>query len=113
MHEMSLTQNIMEIIEQQHRQHGFREVTDIWLEIGALSCVEQSALEFCFEIMRKDTVAEHCRLHFVHLTVRAWCWQCQQEVEVAAYQDCCPRCQGVHLQRQSGTEFRIKEMAVK
>ena len=58
MHEMSLCQNIMEIIDQQQKKHEIHEVTDIWLEIGALSCVEQSAVEFCFEIMRKDTVAE-------------------------------------------------------
>lgn len=53
MHEMSLCQNIMEIIDQQQKKHEIHEVTDIWLEIGALSCVEQSAVEFCFEIMRK------------------------------------------------------------
>ena len=53
MHEMSLCQNMMEIIEQQQKKHDIHEVTDIWLEIGALSCVEQSAVEFCFEIMRK------------------------------------------------------------
>ena len=66
MHEMSLCQNIMEIIDQQQKKHEIHEVTDIWLEIGALSCVEQSAVEFCFEIMRKDTVAEnfiYLRLH--------------------------------------------------
>ena len=68
MHEMSLCQNIMEIIDQQQKKHEIHEVTDIWLEIGALSCVEQSAVEFCFEIMRKDTVAENCQLHlFIYL----------------------------------------------
>ena len=113
MHEMSLCQNMMEIIEQQRQKHHINEVTDIWLELGALSCVEQSAVEFCFEIIRKETIAEHCKLHFIHLPAKVWCWQCQKEVEVEAYQDCCPLCQSVHLQRQSGNEFRIKEMAVK
>jgi len=75
----------MEIIDQQQKKHEIHEVTDIWLEIGALSCVEQSAVEFCFEIMRKDTVAENCRLHFIHLPAIAWCWQCQKEVEIEAY----------------------------
>lgn len=53
MHEMSLCQNIMEIIDQQQKKHEIHEVTDIWLEIGALSCVEQSAVEFCFELCVK------------------------------------------------------------
>ena len=34
MHEMSLCQNMMEIIEQQQKKHDIHEVTDIWLEIG-------------------------------------------------------------------------------
>ena len=113
MHEMSLCQNIMEIIDQQKKKHEIHEVTDIWLEIGALSCVEQSAVEFCFEIMRKDTVAENCQLHFIHLPAIAWCWQCQKEVEIEAYQDCCPHCHSACLQRRSGTEFRVKEISVK
>jgi len=73
----------------------------------------ESAVEFCFEIMRKDTVAENCQLHFIHLPAIAWCWQCQKEVEIEAYQDCCPHCHSACLQRRSGTEFRVKEIAVK
>lgn len=113
MHEMSLCQNVMEVIEQQQQQHQFNQVTDIWLELGALSCVEQSAVEFCFEMVCRDTVAENCKLHFIHLPAKAWCWQCKKEVEISTYQDCCPSCQSPHLQRPSHTEFRIKEIAVK
>ena len=63
MHEMSLCQNIMEIIDQQQKKHEIHEVTDIWLEIGALSCVEQSAVEFCFDASRRQpfqNLARHC-----------------------------------------------------
>ncbi|TDQ57021.1 hydrogenase nickel incorporation protein HypA/HybF [Mesocricetibacter intestinalis] len=112
MHEMSLCQNIMEIVEQQCRQHEVKKVTDLWLEIGALSCVEPSSLEFCFEVMCKGTPAENCKLHFIPIPAKAYCWNCQKSVEIQAHQDCCPLCQGVHLQRQSGDELRIKEIAV-
>ena len=50
MHELSLCQNMLEIVENQCRQHNINQVTDLWLEIGALSCVEPEALSFCFEI---------------------------------------------------------------
>ena len=36
-----------------------------------------------------------------------------KEVEIEAYQDCCPHCHSACLQRRSGTEFRVKEIAVK
>ena len=68
MHEMSLCQNIMEIIDQQQKKHEIHEVTDIWLEIGALSCVEQSAVEFCFELCEKIPLLKNCQLHFYSFT---------------------------------------------
>ena len=109
MHEMSLCQNMMEIIEQQRQKHHINEVTDIWLELGALSCVEQSAVEFCFEIIRKETIAEHCKLHFIHLPAKAWCWQCQKEVEVEAYQDCCRFAKVCIYNAKAGMNFALKK----
>ena len=113
MHELSLCQNMLEIVENQCHQHNINQVTDLWLEIGALSCVEPEALSFCFEISAKGTALENCSLHFIHVPAQAWCWKCQKTVEIAAEQQQCPLCHGIHLQRQSGDELRIKEIAYK
>ncbi len=43
MHELSLCQSAVEIIQRQAEQHDVKRVTAVWLEIGALSCVEESA----------------------------------------------------------------------
>ncbi|MHA6496590.1 hydrogenase/urease maturation nickel metallochaperone HypA, partial [Escherichia coli] len=40
MHELSLCQSAVEIIQRQAEQHDVKRVTAVWLEIGALSCVE-------------------------------------------------------------------------
>ena len=47
MHEITLSQRALEIIEQQAQQAGARRVTGVWLKVGAFSCVEASALTFC------------------------------------------------------------------
>lgn len=47
MHEITLCQRALELIEQQATQHGAKRVTAVWLKIGAFSCVETSALAFC------------------------------------------------------------------
>ncbi len=44
MHELSLCQSAVEIIQRQAEQHDVKRVTAVWLEIGALSCVEESAV---------------------------------------------------------------------
>jgi hydrogenase nickel incorporation protein HypA/HybF len=36
MHELSLCQNLVEILQQQAQQHGAKRVTGVWLELGAL-----------------------------------------------------------------------------
>ncbi|WP_176692101.1 hydrogenase/urease maturation nickel metallochaperone HypA, partial [Enterobacter hormaechei] len=51
MHELSLCQSAVEIVQQQAEQHGVKRVTGVWLEIGALSCVEESAVRFSFDIV--------------------------------------------------------------
>ena len=111
MHELSLCQNMLEIVEQQCKTHKINKVTDLWLEIGALSCVEPDALKFCFDITCQGTPAEGCKLHLIPIAAKAWCWQCEELVEIQAHHDTCPKCGSTHLQRQSGDELRIKEMA--
>ncbi|WP_233117192.1 hydrogenase maturation nickel metallochaperone HypA [Aggregatibacter actinomycetemcomitans] len=112
MHELSLCQNITEIVEQQCQQHNVNKVTDLWLEVGALSCIEPGALEFGFEMASKGTPAENCKLHLIPIPAKAWCWDCKTFVEIQANNSTCPNCGSVHLQRQSGDELRIKEISV-
>lgn len=46
MHEITLCQRALELIEQQAVAHGAKRITGVWLKIGAFSCVETSALSF-------------------------------------------------------------------
>ncbi|ABR74874.1 hydrogenase nickel incorporation protein HypA [Actinobacillus succinogenes] len=112
MHEMALTQNIIEIVEEQCRRNHVNKVTDIWLEIGPLSCVEPDAITFCFDVYSKDTVMENCKIHFIPVPALAYCWHCEKTVKIKTHHDACPECGGVHLQKQGGDELRIKEIAV-
>lgn len=51
MHEITLCQRAVELIEQQARANNAKRVTGVWLQVGAFSCVETSALTFCFELV--------------------------------------------------------------
>ena len=76
MHELSLCQSAVEIVQQQAEQHGVKRVTGVWLEIGALSCVEESAVRFSFDIVCQGTLAQGCELHIDYKPAQAWCWDC-------------------------------------
>lgn len=113
MHEMSLCQSMLEIIEKECQKQDVTQVTDLWLEIGVLSCVEQSALDFCFKAASRHTVANGCALHFIEMPAKAWCWQCGQLVEITSHTSTCPICESAQIQIQQGNELRIREIAVK
>lgn len=78
MHEITLSQRALEIIEQQAQQAGARRVSGVWLKVGAFSCVEASALTFCFELVCRGTLAEGCELHIAEQQAECWCESCQQ-----------------------------------
>ena len=62
MHEMSLTESIVEIALEEARKNGARRVTRVFLDVGALSCVEPEALQFCFAAVSSGTPAEGAQL---------------------------------------------------
>lgn len=112
MHEMSLAEGILQIIEDNARRADAGRVRAVWLEIGRLSSVEPDALRFCFDVVVKDTLADGARLEIIDVPGSAWCLQCSQTVEVAARYDECPLCGSYQLQVTGGTEMRVKELEI-
>ncbi|HHR5882033.1 TPA: hydrogenase maturation nickel metallochaperone HypA [Providencia alcalifaciens] len=112
MHEVSLCQSAVEIIEQQARQHQVKKVTGVWLEIGALSCIEESALRFCFDIACRGTVAHGSQLHILYRPAQAWCWDCSESVDVHTHDATCPKCHGFNLKVENCDSLRIKELEI-
>lgn len=112
MHELSLCQSAVEIIQQQAEQHGVARVTGVWLEIGALSCVEERAVRFSFDIARQGTLAQGCELHIDYRPAQAWCWDCSQVVEILRHDAQCPHCHGDRLRVDTGDSLKVKSIEV-
>ncbi len=112
MHEMSLCESVLQILEDNARSRGFERVRTVWLEVGGLSGVEPEALRFCFDVVMQDTLADHARLELIELPGQAWCMQCEKAVQVGQRFAPCPDCASYQLQVTGGTEMRIKELEV-
>lgn len=112
MHEMSLAEGIIQIVEDTARKAEAARVKAVWLEIGRLSSVEPDALRFCFDVVVKNTLADGAHLEIIDVPGSAWCMQCSQTVDVAARYDPCPRCGSYQLQVTGGTEMRVKELEI-
>jgi hydrogenase nickel incorporation protein HypA/HybF len=112
MHEMSLCESIVGVLEEQASAQDYRRVKKVWLEVGELAGVEIEALRFGFEVVTRGTLAEGARLEVVDVPGEAWCLPCARTVPAHRRFDPCPLCSGYQLQVTGGEELRIKELEV-
>lgn len=112
MHEMSLCEGILQIIEQEAKNQAFSHVKQVILEIGVLSGVEISALEFSFEAVKQGSIAENAQLVIIEQQAEAWCLSCAKTVTIKQRYDACPECGSYQLQVSSGDAMRVKELEV-
>jgi hydrogenase nickel incorporation protein HypA/HybF len=112
MHEMSLCEGVIQIIETQAVEQHYQRVKKVWLEIGALAGVEIEALRFCYEAVCRDSIAEGSALEIIQVSGQAWCMQCASNVDVAERYSACPHCGSYQLQVTGGDEMKVKELEV-
>ncbi len=112
MHEMALTESIVEIALEEARKQGARKVTRVFLDVGALSPVEPEALEFCFAAVASGTAAEGARLEIARIAGAGWCLDCEEKVPLAERFGACPQCGRYRVQMTTGDELKIREMEI-
>ena len=112
MHEMSLTESVVDILAEEGRRQGFARVKKVWLEIGVLSGVEPEAMEFCFDVVTRGTLAEGAALEIVRTPGQGWCLDCEKNVALSERFGACPECGCHKVQMTGGDEMRVKELEV-
>ncbi|QIZ76430.1 hydrogenase maturation nickel metallochaperone HypA [Ferrimonas lipolytica] len=109
MHEMSLAEGIMQIVETQSKGHG-NKVTKVILSLGELAGVEKEALEFGFEVVSNGTIAHGAILEYHPVSGSAFCFNCCAQVPLSKQGNPCPRCDGYQLTVIDGTQMQVKSM---
>lgn len=112
MHEMSLAEGILGIIEEATAARSVSRVLRVRIEVGALAGVEISALQFSFESVVAGSIAEGAQLEIVAAPGTGWCLDCAQTVPIQALYDPCPRCHGYHVQANGGRELQVLDLEV-
>ncbi|MDA8429621.1 MAG: hydrogenase maturation nickel metallochaperone HypA [Geobacteraceae bacterium] len=109
MHEMSITQGIIDICES---HAGGRRVLAIDVEIGELSSVVPDAVAFCFEACSQGTLLQGARLNFIRIPGRGRCLDCGADTPLAAIFGACQSCGGFRVTIVAGEEMRVREIEV-
>ncbi len=113
MHEITLCQRALEIVEQQALANDASRVTAVWLKVGAFSCVEPSSLSFCFELVCRGTLAEGCQLHIEEQSAQCWCPECQMDIKlISQHVRRCAQCGSDRLRIVADDGFQIQRIEV-
>jgi hydrogenase nickel incorporation protein HypA/HybF len=112
MHELSITESILEIALRHARAQNATRITDLHLAIGEWSSIVGESVQFYWDALTPGTIAEGSILHFRHVPVLLMCRDCGNEYQPTAEEFTCPKCGGTHATIKTGEEFRLESIDV-
>ncbi len=112
MHEMSLCEGVLQVLQTEAKTQRFKKVIAVWLEIGDLSSVEPQAMLFSFDVVTRNSLADGATLNIINVPGQAWCKLCSKTVTIKQRYDECSDCGSYQLQVTGGDEMKIKQLEV-
>jgi hydrogenase nickel incorporation protein HypA/HybF len=110
MHELSLAQSILKIVQDHVPPQRFNAVQLVRVDLGRLSGVVAESLEFCFEALVADTALRNSRLFLNSIPLRLACAGCQDTFQSDGDIFRCPVCGGSRTTVVSGMELQVTEI---
>ena len=112
MHELALTEGILEIVREQAEKNGFDRVLEISLRVGEYSGVIPECLQEFFPLVSKGTRAEGAALVILPVPASFRCLTCGYRGPIPPRTACCPRCGGTAIRMTAGREFYVENLKV-
>ena len=110
MHELPVAQNILDIVLQ--NAGDSKSVKKINITIGELSAIIGDSVQFYWDIISKDTIAEGALLHFELVKTRFVCKDCDLEYSPKPDGFECLECNSSNVKIIAGKEFQLTSIEV-
>ena len=115
MHELPVTERILDIIVSHAKRNNVQKVVSVNLRVGELSDLENEWIQHYFDYLAKDSVAEGAKLVIERVPVVMRCNGCTNsfQVDVKEMKEIeCPDCDSKDYTLVSGKDYYIKDMEV-
>lgn len=112
MHELSICEALLTHVAEIAQQQQADYVSDITVQVGALSGVEADLLVRAFSVARIGTVAENAQLHIETLAIKIKCKKCEAETEATVNRLLCGVCGHWHTRVIAGEELLLRQVEV-
>jgi hydrogenase nickel incorporation protein HypA/HybF len=112
MHELGITENIVNITLAKADEAQASKVLKINLVIGELSGFVADCIQFYFDTLSKDTIAQGAALHFETVSAELRCRNCSTVFRPQDTVWACPKCGSRSAEIFKGRELYIESVEV-
>ena len=112
MHELAITENILDIVNRHAEQAQAKRVLRIYLVIGELSSIVDDSVQFYFDFLSQNTLAAEAELVFKRLPVTLCCTICGHQWQPDTADWTCPACGVARARVEAGREFYVDSIEV-
>jgi hydrogenase nickel incorporation protein HypA/HybF len=112
MHELSVTESILEISIRHANQANAKRITNLYLVIGQLASIVDDSVQFYWDIITEGTIAHGATLHFRRIPATLLCLDCNRQYNPGEDGFACPHCHGEHVKVVAGEEFYMEAIDV-
>jgi hydrogenase nickel incorporation protein HypA/HybF len=112
MHELSITQNIVDICSDEAEKHNVKKVTEIRIKIGELSGMVPECIQTYFDIVSAGSRVEGAKLKIEKIPIKVLCKVCGFEGTIYSMSKSCSVCGSEDIKITGGNEFYIDSLEV-
>ena len=112
MHELTITESILEIALKHADKANASRITDLYLVIGQLSSIVDESVQFYWDIIADGTIAKGAKLHFQRKPTEISCLDCGRQYSPPTNQMACPDCDSINIRILSGEQFFLEAIDV-
>ncbi|MGI6367248.1 MAG: hydrogenase maturation nickel metallochaperone HypA [Anaerolineae bacterium] len=112
MHELAVTESIIEIATRNAAEAGASRVLAIHLVVGDLSSIVDDSVQFYFDFLSEGTMAAGARLMFERVSVELACAACGWHWQPVSADWQCPHCGQRQAKVVKGREFYVDSIEV-
>lgn len=112
MHELSVTESLLEIALRHAEEAGAERIVRLNIVIGGLSSIVDESVQFYWDIVSKDTIAEGAELHFERVEGTLRCLACGNTFPISQRDFLCPECGQGRVVPAGGDDFRLDSIEI-
>ncbi len=112
MHELAVTESILNIALKYAEQAQASRVSDLYLVIGRLSSIVDDSVQFYWDMISEGTLCAGSKLHFQRVPAQMICLACGKEYTLDGELEPCPGCSSAKVKVASGDQFYLDSIEI-